>query len=53
MPVRWLEGMPSDDGVKDLVIAWTLEIAMISKYMMPLPQQLLGCIPVKRAGKNE
>lgn len=24
MPVRWLDGMPREEGVRDLVIAWTL-----------------------------
>ena len=24
IPVRWLDGMPRDEGVRDLVIAWTL-----------------------------
>ena len=25
MPVRSLEGMPREEGVRDLVIAWTLD----------------------------
>lgn len=24
MPVRWLDGMPREEGVRDFVIAWTL-----------------------------
>ena len=29
MPVRSLEGMPREEGVRDLVIAWTLDSRLV------------------------
>ena len=33
MPVRWLDGIPRDEGVRDLVIAWTLEVVSFDQDM--------------------
>ena len=47
MPVRWLDGMPREEGVRDLVIAWTLglfsfERAMDWQYGLGMDQPVKG-----------
>ena len=32
-PVRWLDGMPRDEGVRDLVIAWTLATVSLDRIV--------------------
>ena len=46
MPVRWLDGMPRAEGVRDLVIAWTLGVVSFDQYNMG------WTIPVKCACKD-
>ncbi len=51
MPVRWLDGMPREEGVRDLVMAWTLRLvsfdpAVNSQYVLE------WTIPVKCACKD-
>lgn len=31
MPVLWLDGMPREEGVRDLVIAWTLGVVSFDR----------------------
>ena len=51
MPVRWLDGMPRDEGVRDLVIAWTLGVVSFDQDMDS--QYNMGwTIPVKCACKD-
>lgn len=47
MPVRWLDGMPREEGVRDLVIAWTLgavslDRAVTSQYCLGLTKPVKG-----------
>lgn len=52
MPVRWLDGTPRDEGVRDLVIAWTLRVVSFDQVMDS--RYYLGwTIPVKCACKDQ
>ena len=52
MPVRWLDGTPRDEGVRDLVIAWTLRVVSFDQVMV-LRYYLGWTIPVKCACKDQ
>ena len=51
MPVRWWEGMPREEGVRDLVIAWTLEVVNLDGTMES-QDGLERTIPVECACKD-
>ncbi len=52
MPVRSLDGMPREEGVRDLVIAWTLGAVSFDPYT-DSQSDLERTIPVKRACKHQ
>lgn len=51
MPVLWLDGMPREEGVSDLVIAWTLRPVSFDRNV-GWQYGMEWTIPMKRACKH-